>query len=147
MKNAAGDKNADEYIKKELERAGITVYTNLEIIPHPEIFTHHYGQVHIPGGTWKFNRCWYYWSCCGPALPLKYAKPLWNMARGSVRAGGDCALREPKGHGYPSTDCYHIDTQAGLGLFAAILYHWGERTLTEREADAKSKRGKGEGDE
>jgi hypothetical protein len=75
MKNLAGDKNADEFIKEELYLAGI------EAIPEKsdgEVPYTIIGRI----GHWKFYRAWYYWIARAEfrtdGLPVKAALELYN---------------------------------------------------------------------
>lgn len=78
------------------------------------------GRVTVCG--WAFRRAWYYWIATSDAsLPIDVARDLWRVAGSEVRAGGDCACREPVARGFPGTGAYHIDTDGGLRLFLRLL--------------------------
>lgn len=160
MKNLAGNKECDEHIKDELQRAGIAV-EQIELgrseVPYTFI-----GKL----GHYTFHRAWYYWVVTGDT-PMDVAKKIYAHPEGkaTVRAGGHCGCEPPEtqsdyaevkdglklisqkevdklesGHSslwekYKDeyriateeeentkvVNCYHIDSQAGLLLFALIV--------------------------
>jgi len=119
MKNLAGVEECDRDIRSELTRACI----DIEEVPK--------GNSEVPYtlegrlGALTFHRAWYYWVVNGP-VSLKIAQELYAHPEGkaNVRVAGHCGCPAPQtpwiedidGVGYVTT--YHIDTQAGLLLFA-----------------------------
>lgn len=91
MKNLAGNKDCDKYIRDELERAGITVVDA----------DNHGSEVQYSiGGELekiKFRRAWYYWVATGP-VPLEIAKEMYDHPEGkrTVRVRGDCTCPSPE---------------------------------------------------
>ena len=178
MKNLAGRKDCDIYIKDELERAGIEIITvPLDTIHYEVPFTlegiinNHKLYFQDPIKLW---RAWTYWVIEGN-INLEVAWRIYKHPEGkaSVRAFGNCGGISPDGHGmkfldketksilvstltyekwkkelsplmlksfddrilcedfkivddpkevgFPVVQTYHIDTQAGLLLFALIV--------------------------
>lgn len=123
MKNAAGDSQCDEYIRQELEEAGIEILEFPCQIP---------GEVPTTlGGSlcgWKFKRAWYYWIASakpGVVLPFDLADELHIQHGQEVRVAGHCGCPAPREWykegwfcGVPS---YHVDTQVGLNALAAAI--------------------------
>ncbi len=177
MKNLAGDEKADEYIKDELERAGIeAVYEGLDKGEVPYTFVGKlYKEVLISSFDITFKRAWYYWMAFG-YIPLALAEQMYRHPEGkkSVRVTGHCGcpppeepwidwiakdgrklgklsewdkykedsvvwdlivnketmeskdgiyrwVGDPIKEGTPYITSYHIDSQAGLLLFAETL--------------------------
>ncbi len=95
MKNLAGDQRCDGIIVRELLEAGIN------IIPRDDV-----GQSEVPStlfgevAGWRFFRAWSYWmaSPISPnrGLALEKANSLYSKWGNEIRAGGDCACREPE---------------------------------------------------
>ncbi|PWU23463.1 hypothetical protein C5B42_02820 [Candidatus Cerribacteria bacterium 'Amazon FNV 2010 28 9'] len=83
MKNLAGDRNCDESIRRELERARIPAVSiekrNTEV-PYTVI-----GQL----SDFTFTRAWYYWVVTG-RVPVSVAEELYQdpVGKDDVRAGG-----------------------------------------------------------
>ena len=74
MRNLAGVNNCDEYIKEELEKAGIPIIGKISKGEVPYSIA---GKL----GDWSFGRAWYYWAASVPehqgiGLPLSVAKEL-----------------------------------------------------------------------
>ena len=132
MKNAAGDATCDEYLWLELHDAGINVQKLTEKtrdeVPYTVV-----GELH----GWTFRRAWYYWVAEGPALPFEYATPMHLLIGTEVRVGGDCGCPAPEAYcaELGGVDLYHIDTQEGLTIFAAVLRKWAnDRKRLSRKA-------------
>ena len=106
MKNLAGNKDADKFIKEELYLAGI-----------PEIKIGNIGgevPYSIIGklGNWTFTRAWYYWVARveNPKDGLKLDKAIalherkhptddkMKILGNVIRAGGDCSCPSPKSY-------------------------------------------------
>jgi hypothetical protein len=117
--NPVVDLEVQETVRKELIEAGIK-------INDMDFFIHDCGEVptSIIGTQcmWHFKRAWYYWVAKGPGIPMEKAEEFDKQWGKEVRADGDCACRGPKfwNEGF-GTDCYHIDSQAGLNAFTQML--------------------------
>ena len=115
MKNAAGDKYCDSYLKSELEKAGIDVV---------ESKTPQRGEVPatISGKLkgWEFTRAWYYWIASGEKIPESLAIALNDKFGKEVRIYG-YAGGLPSSRAIGGVDGYHIDTQDGLNALANII--------------------------
>ena len=123
MKNAAGDKNCDEYLRQELEKAGIEII-ELGFPVRQEVPA---SIVGILNG-WTFKRAWYYWVAKageGVALPFEIAEELHEQHGQAVRVSGHCGCpaprewyKEPWHMGVP---LYHVDSQDGLNALACAI--------------------------
>jgi len=141
MINLAGNAGCDAQIKRELELAKIPVRC-LSSAAHSEVPYSIYGE--LSGFT--FKRAWYYWEVSGRYLPLDIAEELYRdpVGRNFVRVVGHIGCPPPSQWARPyrptpndppayvcsgdncvpnpaaplGIDSYHIDTQAGLDLFA-----------------------------
>jgi hypothetical protein len=118
MQNLAGNKKADEYIRRELERARISVALadphNFEV-PFTII-----GRL----GDFVFTRAWTYWVVVG-RVPFDVAEELFSdpVGRTDIRVTGHAGCPSPAewvGVGKPVTS-YHIDSEVGLRIFADTL--------------------------
>lgn len=70
MRNLAGDKDCDKFIRAELTRCGIEIVEGERSTGEvPSSLT---GRL----GTFTFRRAWYYWIVNGP-MPLDVAKRLY----------------------------------------------------------------------
>ena len=123
MKNLAGDKDCDVDIEGELTRARIDIVRSDEPIGG-EVPARLTGS--LDGFT--FERRWYYWSVSGP-MPLALAEEMYAdpIGAGDVRVQGHCACPPPKDwevDGFVRS--YHIDTEAGLRLFADYVRRIGK---------------------
>lgn len=99
MKNLAGNKNCDEYIKDELTRAGIEIVEEESKGEVPYSFT---GRL----GHYTFRRAWYYWVVVGDT-PMDLAKKIYEHPEGkaAVRAGGHCGCVAPETQSsYPKSE-------------------------------------------
>ena len=73
-----------------------------------------------------FTRGWYYWRVSG-FIPLPIAEILYEdpVGRKDVRVAGHCGCPPPRDWtkiaGQLVVDSYHIDSQAGLDLFAQTI--------------------------
>lgn len=103
MKNLAGVKDADNYIREELYLAGIPTVNK---ISEGEVPFTIIGKI----GDWTFRRAWYYWvvSADELGLPLNTALELHNMKHPNpsvkimgnvVRSGGHCGCPSPDEYG------------------------------------------------
>lgn len=123
MKNAAGDKNCDEYLREELEKANIKVvpYRRLKEYERSEVPADVIGKV----GEWTFVRAWYYWVARGPTLPFEFADLLHEKHGRDVRVSGHCGCPSPREWYHHEWDTgvplYHVDTQEGLNALAETL--------------------------
>lgn len=91
MQNLAGNDQADEYIRRELERARIPVQ---DTEPHSgEVPYTLIGQL----GDLAFTRAWYYWVVNGN-VPLEVAQELFADPVGvtDIRVAGDCGCPPPE---------------------------------------------------
>lgn len=95
MKNAAGDKNCDEYLRQELDEAGIEVlevgFTLNREVPA--------SVIGILDG-WSFKRAWRYWvasidEAVAP-LPFGIADKLHEQHGLEVRVSGHCCCPAPR---------------------------------------------------
>lgn len=150
MKNLAGVETCDEYIRVELEKAGLTILNKRE----PKNSEVPYVLYGVAGGkpldddtlgvmerhgleegtakafySFVFTRAWYYWIVSG-FVPLDIADKIYQNPNGryDVRAGGHCGAVNPcevkhqaKICGMNVVDHYHIDTQEGLNFFVETL--------------------------
>jgi hypothetical protein len=122
MRNLAGDKDCDREIRRELERARIGMVDG-EKEPGEVPAT-------VTGKLlgWKFTRAWYYWVAKaerGPGIPPHDASILYYdpVGRDDIRVDGCAGNRMPTG----SVNCYHIDSEVGLRVFADTLLALGVR--------------------
>ena len=122
MKNAAGDKNCDEYLTKELEIAGIEIFP-IKFPIRGEVPTQIIG--HLYG--WRFERLWYYWAARTETTPLlfKYATPLHEKYGKDVRVDGHCCCPSPKEwfkeKWHIGVNHYHVDSEWGLKALADAI--------------------------
>lgn len=133
MINLAGCVNCDKFINSELAGAGIAVehITEAHCSEVPYTLT---GKL----GKYTFRRAWYYWVVRGD-VPLAVAQELYanEIGKKDVRVVGHCGRPPPEDwlggyhiqHDWPerpnSIPFYHIDSQAGLELFTAMLRKHG----------------------
>ena len=125
MKNAAGDKGCDVYLRAELEAAGI------KVVPYRALKEYEPRHSEVPADVigelngWKFVRAWYYWVARGPAIPFELAGPLHETHGQEVRVAGHCGCPSPRewyGESNPDgVPDYHVDSQAGLNALAAVI--------------------------
>jgi len=92
LKNLAGYPLCDKYILQELESHGIEP-VRCKSNSQGEVCSSLTGRI----GKFTFRRDWSYWVITG-ALPLEYAMAIYAnpVGRQYVRAGGDCACRNPE---------------------------------------------------
>jgi len=103
MKNLAGNKDADKYIKEELYLAGIETI-NIGGTVNTEVPYSIIGKI----GKWTLTRAWYYWvagvECLEDGLPLEAAIKLYETPHPieedyilgqSIRSGGDAGCSSP----------------------------------------------------
>ena len=94
LPNLAGNKQADSTVVRELLTAGIDIVPDNE--DHGEVPTTFHGRIE----HWVFSRAWRYWVArpivARDGLPIERAQRLWIDFGKEVRAGGDCACREPE---------------------------------------------------
>ena len=123
MKNLAGNKDADKYIREELYLAGI------EAIPEKsdgEVPYTIIGKI----GNWRFERAWYYWVASvekrEDGLPVEKATELYNRKNPpdenrilgmDIRGGGNVGCSEPRG--YTAQPVYDEELQ---NKFVALGY-------------------------
>jgi hypothetical protein len=134
MRNLAGDHyNVDKYIPVELAHARIKPVFQSEPV-QDEVPAHFTGKL----CGWTFVRAWYYWVAHGPALPFKYAEPMHELIGKEVRVGGHCGCPAPREYRtHPDNEgvtSYHVDTQEGLEILAAVLRKWQEDIQKEKES-------------
>lgn len=127
MINLAGRADCDKEITRELEDAGIPAHKKRP--DGNEVPAAVYGSLH----GWEFTRAWYYWVAKsrgnGVQINRERALPLWDIARLQVRVGGHCDPPHPDEYGlatFGHVMSYHIDTLAGLRLFAGALGVWAD---------------------
>ena len=154
MKNMAGVEECDDYIREELETAGIDIYNTREPVDREVAYTL-YGGI---GGksldeegqgymerhgimvktmkdyvSFTFERAWYYWMVRG-YVPLDIAVEMYENPKGKkdIRVAGHCACPHPvdwkvkhKVCGMNVVDHYHIDSQEGLNYFVETLKKHG----------------------
>lgn len=123
MRNLAGNQDCDRIIERELKRAKIEAVYG----PYPrrgEVPSRIMGKL---GKVW-FERAWYYWIASGVIFPLDLAKKLYAdpIGRDDIRVNGNAARPNPEdeptyGMGKPLIFSYHIDSEAGLRIFADAL--------------------------
>ena len=121
MKNAAGDVQCDEYIRRELEDAGLDPIFLYSAQGHSEVPTRYQGELF----GWHFRRAWYYWVCWGPAIPFDIADELHKAFGQEVRVAGHCGCPAPREWYHNDYDKgvpdYHVDTQEGLNALVAAI--------------------------
>ena len=123
MKNAAGDKNCDEYLRKELEIAGIDIHDFGFVLSNREVPSRLLGLLH----GWSFERSWYYWAAKTETTPLlfKYADPLHEKYGKDVRVDGHCGCPSPrewfKDKWHIGVNHYYIDSEWGLKALADAI--------------------------
>jgi hypothetical protein len=129
MRNLAGSTEADDYIRRELERSRVSaveVECGSGEVPYSVI-----GRL----GAFVFTRGWSYWVVTGP-VPLIVAEELHADPVGctDIRAEGHCgcpppaewvSLIRPGGDSMASPESfittYHIDSEVGLRVFVDTL--------------------------
>lgn len=122
MKNLAGNKDCDDSVEVELRRAGIEVVSGAK--SNGEVSTIITGQLE----QFTFVRAWRYWMVRGH-VPLVVARELYEnlIGKTDVRVVGHCDCPPPEEYavhldgGERFVTSYHIDSQAGLQLFADTL--------------------------
>lgn len=123
MKNAAGDKNCDVYLRQELEAANIEVCEHEFLRSKSEVPSAIIGLL----DGWTFRRAWYYWIAQHDksVLLFKYAEPLHEAYGKEVRVDGHCACPAPREWNKESwcigVNFYHVDTQEGLIALADAI--------------------------
>jgi hypothetical protein len=128
MQNLAGNKECDEVIAQELERARIDAVRGER--RRNEVAASITGKL----GPFTFVRAWYYWMVRGP-VPLAIAKeiqadPVGADIRVAGMSGGDAPERwlstvTVKGRREQCVTSYDIDTEVGLRLFADVIRKHG----------------------
>jgi hypothetical protein len=90
MKNLAGRKDCDRFIRKELNKVSVPIVAR--DLTHREVPASIAGQL----GPFSFERGWCYWVIRGP-LPLHVARKLYrHPERDAIRAVGDACGGHPK---------------------------------------------------
>jgi hypothetical protein len=124
MKNAAGDKSCDDYIREELNIAGV---------PFEEFDLFKKSNGEVPSSIiglldgWEFRRAWYYWvvSSTKNTLLFKYADPLHESFGKDVRVDGHCGCPSPrewcKAPWQMGVNFYHVDSQEGLNALVNAI--------------------------
>jgi hypothetical protein len=118
MKNLAGEKKADIFIREELYLAGIEAFSEKSNgeVPYTII-----GKL----GKWKFERAWYYWAATveerTDGMPVDKAMELYNRTNPTdqcrilgldIRSGGDAGCSAP--NGYTAQPVYDDELQNKL---------------------------------
>ena len=122
MKNLAGESSCNASIAEELVEAGIGLAIAREGLKR-EVPATIVGRL----GAFSFVRGWYYWMVSGP-VPLAVAEELYadTVGRTDVRVAGHAGCPPPSEWEDGGFVCsYHIDSQAGLNLFAATVSRHG----------------------
>lgn len=119
MINLAGDENCDKVIKNELILAKIELVK--DVTSKGEVPYTIEGKL----GEFRFKRYWYYWVVTGP-MPIEIANELYKdpVGKQDIRAGGHCGCVPPNTQASNNdqiVNCYHIDSQVGLRLFADTI--------------------------
>jgi len=149
MKNLAGVEKCDDYIRDELEKAGITPfeilkgtsevpYSVIGLLGHDDyderdinFFKRH--KLAIKIASFHFTRNWYYWIVSG-YVPLDVAEIMYANPNGvkDIRAAGHCGCPPPSEQvdrilvcGKKVVSSYHIDSQEGLNYFVQTLKEHG----------------------
>jgi len=150
MKNLAGVEDCDVYIREELEKAGIDIYSIKEPGRSEVPYTLYGGLGGNPLDeegqgfmdrhgvavdtmknfvSFTFVRAWYYWVVSG-YVSLDIAVEMYENPNGKkdIRVAGHCACPHPadwkvkhKVCGMNVVGSYHIDTQEGLNYFVETL--------------------------
>ena len=136
MKNLAGNKDCDKYIRDELERANIEIVTvELDTQHHEVPFTL---EGRLNKGKIKLWRAWYYWVAEG-RIPYDIAQKIYAHPEGkkTVRAGGHCGCVDPstqltwisKESGKPaiSQEKYDKQIKPMLETMPEIVEHFNEK--------------------
>ncbi len=122
LPNLAGVETCDEFIRKELTEAGIEISELPVLLGTGEVPYKVIGSISIGPTFWGFNRAWRYWVAEGPGIPLKDAMELHKTYGKEVRVNGHCGCPSPEEqNGNFGTGFYHIDTQQGLNVLAAMI--------------------------
>lgn len=127
MRNLAGNADASDFCELELRRAGIE-FVRCDYPQKDEVPSAVSGVI----GSLTLTRAWYYWRVYGP-VPLPMALELYAdpVGKTDVRIAGHCLCPPPEApwideiHGVKCISSYHIDSQAGLDLFAAMARKYG----------------------
>lgn len=122
MKNLAGRKDCDIYVKREIEQAGLEP-NQFSFSTGGEVDSHY--RPSFQG--WRFTRAWYYWVAHTDSTPLlfKYADELHETHGNVVRVDGHCLCPAPKEWfkqpWHIGVNHYHIDSQEGLNYFIKMV--------------------------
>lgn len=119
MENLVGHPDRDRIIEEELMVCRIDP-VHLERPNGHEVNASVQGKL----GDIRFVRGWYYWIVDGH-VPLFVAQRLYEdpLGRRDVRVNGHCGRPAPNPRD-ATIDCYHIDSLAGLRLFADVVRDW-----------------------
>ena len=124
MINAAGDEHCDDYLRLELEEAGI---------PYQEMEFLRKFRGEVPSALlgildgWTFQRAWYYWvaEAKDTSLIFHFADPLHRNYGQEVRVAGSCTCPAPREwyneDWHTGVTLYHVDTQQGLNALADAI--------------------------
>jgi hypothetical protein len=142
MKNLAGDVDCDAHIRRELRRA-IVPAISCDRDPNSEVPYRVRGQI----GPFALRRAWTYWVATGP-VPIEVARALHAdpIGREDVRVAGSCACPPPEHpwldelDGRRAVSLYHIDSEAGLRLYADAVRSIGVAGMTERRGSVGDSR-------
>jgi hypothetical protein len=113
------DPEVQDAVRAELAEAGCEVMEN-------DILLESCGEVPTSLGgiqcRWSFRRAWRYWVAKGPGIPPDTAEAFHQTWGQEVRVDGHCGCPSPLEmfEGF-AVGHYHIDTQAGLNAFVALL--------------------------
>ena len=95
MRNLAGDKDCDQYIRDELTRCKIDIIESPKSNGH-EVNAKLTGKL----GEFTFKRDWYYWVVSGP-MPIEVARELYAdpVGKTDIRVDGHCGCPSPDDYG------------------------------------------------
>ena len=117
MINLAGKENCDDWIRLELEEAGIDYTEFGTVFRRREVPSKIIGEYK----GWLFTRAWYYWVAGagdGSLLLFDDADKLHEKCGQDVRVAGHCCAPAPREwYKHPwqiGVDMYRVDTQEGL---------------------------------
>ncbi len=123
MINLAGNENANQFVKLELEEADVPIIiTKFKKRFTPEVPSTMIGVLQFGDVVITFTRAWYYWVVhLTSPLPYDTANPLNDIAGAEIRAEGFAGGTSIDKDG---CDSYHVDSQNGLNTLVKVLKNY-----------------------